>query len=284
MIKISKWLIPQIFIFFILGFKSVIFIAFFWIILHELCHCFVSIILGANIENFKLGPLGVSLELKDLDEMGCNKEILICMVGPLFNIMMAILFYFLNLKINSYILQINFEINLSLGLFNLLPAYPLDGFRIVRSYLGKKILYKRAHDITIYISYICGIFLMGLFFLYGFLHRLNISLLFCSIFILYLTYKEKGRIMYIIMGDIFKKKKRFYKNKWLENKTISVHYKEGLAKVFSLVDKNKFNLFIVLDDDMKVLGQIYEDKIIDGLKKYGNISLEEYISINKQIT
>ena len=40
--------------------------------------------------------------------------------------------------------------------------------------------------------------------------------------------------------------------------------------------EGNFNIFYVLDDDLKVKFIIAEDELIEGLKIYGNISLEEY--------
>ncbi|CAH0435435.1 protein of unknown function [Clostridium neonatale] len=52
-----------------------------------------------------------------------------------------------------------------------------------------------------------------------------------------------------------------------------------MVNVLTLVDKNKFNIFYVLDDNMKVVGTVCEDELIEALKEYGNISLEEYMKL-----
>jgi len=44
------------------------------------------------------------------------------------------------------------------------------------------------------------------------------------------------------------------------------------------MDKNKFNIFTVLDDEMKFLDIIYEDELIEALKEYGNLTINEFIS------
>lgn len=92
--------------------------------------------------------------------------------------------------------------------------------------------------------------------------------------------------MYIIMSDIIKKRKRFLKKKYIENKFLSVYYKEELLYVLGLVDKNKFNMFYVLNEEMSLLYTMSEDELLDGLKIYGNITLEEYIdkSSEKEVT
>lgn len=88
--------------------------------------------------------------------------------------------------------------------------------------------------------------------------------------------------MYITMGNIVKKRKRLLKNKYIENKTISVYYNQGLVNVLSLVDRNKFNTFYILDDDMHLIYILNEDELIEALKVYGNIPLIEYINITKK--
>ena len=88
--------------------------------------------------------------------------------------------------------------------------------------------------------------------------------------------------MYIIMGDIIRKKRRFLKDSYIENKTISVYYKKDLITVLGLVDKNKYNLFTLLDEEMKVIDILTEYEVLEGLKLYGNISIEEFIKIRDE--
>jgi hypothetical protein len=37
----------------------------------------------------------------------------------------------------------------------------------------------------------------------------------------------------------------------MENRSISIYHKKTLLEALSIVDKNKYNIFIVLDNDMK---------------------------------
>ena len=50
----------------------------------------------------------------------------------------------------------------------------------------------------------------------------------------------------------------------------------------TIIDKNRFNSFYVLDDDLKLLFIMHEDELIEALKLYGNITLEEYFNNKKQ--
>ena len=74
-----------------------------------------------------------------------------------------------------------------------------------------------------------------------------------------------------------KKKERFLRKKYIETKSISVHSSIDLLGILSVVDRNKYCIFTILDDDMKVMYSLYEDELIEALKIYGNISAEEYV-------
>ena len=99
-----------------------------------------------------------------------------------------------------------------------------------------------------------------------------------AIIIVYITRMEEQTSMYITMGNVIKKRKKLLKDNFIENKSISVYYKQGLVNVLALVDRNKFNTFYILNDDMKLIYILHEDELIEALKSYGNMTVEEYIN------
>lgn len=265
---------------FIISINGSFLIGLFWITLHELSHIIIASSYGCKFNNFKINVLGVKAEICEIEELSEKKKLNIYLAGPCFNFIIAIMIYILNYKYNLVIFENSVRINLCLGLFNLLPAYPLDGSRICEILLTRRYLYRKTKSIVVILSIIISIIL----FLFGvsimiFLHKVNISFFMASALMIYTSILEKEKTMYIIMGDIFKKLKKLKKYGYIENKSISIYYKKGLVNVLTLVDKNKFNIFYVLDDNMKVVGTVCEDELIEALKEYGNISLEEYMKI-----
>lgn len=259
------------------SYNNIFLLAFLWVMLHELSHVIIAGFMGCKFNNIGLHIFGAKAELLELEEFTDKKKLLIYVVGPLFNIIMAIILFIIGLKVDSYIINRSVDLNIGLAMFNLLPAYPLDGSRIYEILLSKKILYKKAQRIMSIVSYfIATVFL--LIFLGGviFLHKFNISMCIAGVIIIYITKCENRDTMYIIMGNIVKKRKSLIKNKYIENKTISVYYKSGLVNALGLVDRNKFNTFYVLDEEMKLIYILNEDELIEALKIYGNITLEEY--------
>ena len=255
-------------------------IGFIWVILHEAVHILVANNFGLRLSSFKIHITGAGTEIDDIDDLSENRKLILYVSGPLFNFVSAMVLLFLK---SEYGLNVESSIWINLGLlfFNMLPAYPLDGVRIYEILLSKKILYKKAKKLLVRASFMVAAFIMIGFFLTIYIHKVNISLLLASVLLTYTTFLENEKTIYIIMGSIVRKSRRLISDGYIENKSISVYYKRDLIKVLSLVDRNKFNSFFVLDDDMRLLGIIYEDELIKTLKESGNMTLEELLVSKK---
>ena len=252
--------------------------AFIWVFLHEVTHILIALKYGCKFYNISFHIFGLNAELSDINILKDKEKIFIYSSGAAFNIAVAVFLYFLSFKYSNSFIETSINLNIGLAVFNLLPAYPLDGSRILEIILSKKILFKKAQKIISIISFIiAGLFIVIGVYIYIFLHSLNFSMLIGAIIIIYITRMEESTSMYITMGNIVKKRKKILKDNYIENKIISVYYKQGLVNVLALVDRNKFNTFYILDDDMKLIHVLHEDELIEALKIYGNMTLEEYI-------
>lgn len=277
----KKSVLAEIILFFILlSLNKSIILAFISIFLHEISHIVVAKRNGCKFNNFKIHIYGTNAEFINIDELSKKEKIQIYLAGPCMNLAIAFIFFLVGLIINNSIIDKIININLSLLFFNILPAYPLDGSRILETILSEKILYKKVNDIISKISYIIAMFLITItliVFIYS--KSLNVSLIVAAIIICLITKGEKKSAMYILMRNIFVKRNKLLRNKYIENKSISVYYKLGLINVMAIIDKNRFNSFYILDDDLKLLFIMHEDELIEALKLYGNITLEEYFNI-----
>lgn len=267
-----------------IDFKSYVLISFLWVILHEAAHIIAAAKFGCSFNNLNINIFGIKAELNNIDELTEKRKLIVYLAGPLFNIFMSVIMYSIYNYYDFQFIKTSIMINLCLGIFNLLPAYPLDGSRICEILLSKKFLYKKSKKITEIFSFIISGILFVVFSMMLFLHKVNISLFLAVILITYTTFLERDKTMYIIMGDMISKGRKLKKHSYIENKTISVYYKKGLVNVLTLVDKNKFNSFYILNEDMELLGILNEDELIKALKDHGNISLEKYIELRKKMS
>ncbi|MGL5821474.1 MAG: site-2 protease family protein, partial [Sarcina sp.] len=198
-IKFSKWIIPQFLLFFLLDLQGKFLIAFVSIILHEFFHFLIAKKLGSHMVNFKVHPLGATLEIEDYEGLEINDEIFICLAGPIFNIIVAVISLILFITCSDLFFINIFEVNIVLGIMNLLPAHPLDGAKIIRAILSKYMMYKSAHKIVMYLSFFVGISIciLGIFLLKT--SFMNINLILIGIFIVYTTYSASERTMYVVL-------------------------------------------------------------------------------------
>lgn len=273
-----KAILAEVILFFILlSLNKSIILAFISITLHELAHIVIAKRNGCKFNEFQVHIYGTSAQFIDIEELSKREKIQIYLAGPLVNLAIIFIFFLIGLITNNIIVTKIISINFSLLIFNLLPAYPLDGSRILEIILSDNILYRQANNIISKISYIIAGVLTVIFiviFLYD--NIFNISLVIAAIVICLITRSEQKSSMYILMGNIFRKRNKLLRNNYIENKSISVYYKLGLANVMAIIDKNRFNTFYVLDDDLKIVFIMHEDELIEALKLYGNITLEEY--------
>lgn len=112
------------------------------IILHEFCHSLVGRHYGMPILGIKLFIFGGIAELGE-NPKSPKAEFFMSFAGPLFSIVFAAALYFLSIFLSDHHVFIEIYgvifylsmINFALGIFNLLPGFPLDGGRILRSLL-----------------------------------------------------------------------------------------------------------------------------------------------------
>ena len=105
-------------------------------LLHELAHAYASARIGYQLNRIVLMPYGATLD-GEFSDLSAKDEVMIALAGPLCNLACAALFlgvWWCFPTAYAYT-DTAFYASLSLGLCNLLPAYPLDGGRILKSAL-----------------------------------------------------------------------------------------------------------------------------------------------------
>lgn len=112
------------------------------IIIHELSHSFMALRAGIKIPEITLFLFGGVSRLS-AESKNPRTEFKIAAAGPLTSFLLAALFWAVSSFSQAYplpaaIFHYLSVVNIALGIFNLMPGYPLDGGRILRSYLWWK--------------------------------------------------------------------------------------------------------------------------------------------------
>lgn len=281
MIKYNKFLIPYIILIFLLGYRHILIIEIIVVTIHELIHYLFAYKFGYSGFYMEMSPIGLSINLSDIDEATISQDIIISISAPIINLFFSFIFSFFYKIYYFDILYQLYMINLAVFIINIIPAFPLDGGRVLRDIIYVKKNYKTSVRITSTVSIILGAVIILAYISLLFLKLNNLSLLIIGVFIITSAIVERKRLVYLIMADVVKKKWRFLKNKYLENYSISIYYKSNLLEGAKLIDKKRYALFYVLDEDMCPLGIVSEGELFQALKNKGNITFIELLNDNR---
>jgi len=182
--------------------ESVVFISavFACVVLHELGHALAARRYGISTPDITLLPIGGLARLSRLPE-DPTQEIVIAIAGPLVNVVIALAILIVlgfNIDPGAALQQIDStepgfwarlaSVNIFLVLFNIIPAFPMDGGRVLRATLSIWMGRRRATDIAATIG-------QALAFGFGFLGLLsgNAILVFIAIFVYLAATAEAGQ-------------------------------------------------------------------------------------------
>jgi len=110
------------------------------VLIHELAHSFVAQARGINAKSITLFIFGGVSNLGG-DAKDSTTEFVVAIVGPLTSFVLAAISFAAASVIDeprvAIVLSYLFFINLTLGIFNLVPGFPLDGGRVLRAILWR---------------------------------------------------------------------------------------------------------------------------------------------------
>ena len=162
------------------------------VVLHEFGHALTARRFGISTEKITLLPIGGVASMERMPD-DPKQEILVALAGPAVNLVIAILLWFW-LSLNPSVVPVEQKpaelmfygasflqklmwVNILLGVFNLLPAFPMDGGRVLRAALAMRMGHNQATQVAAKVG-------QGLALWLGFLGLLyNPFLVFIALFI-----------------------------------------------------------------------------------------------------
>ena len=124
---------------------------FIFVIMHEFGHALMARRFGIKTRDIIISPIGGVARLEGLPFVA-KQELLVALAGPMVNVVLVIIFIGVQLLNDGYFIPRTFRINaalfpndfianlltvnVALVVFNMIPAFPMDGGRVLRALLA----------------------------------------------------------------------------------------------------------------------------------------------------
>lgn len=263
-------------------------VLFLCVVLHELGHALTARRYGVKTRNIMLLPIGGLAVLERLPDKP-KQELWVALAGPMVNVGLAVFFAPLLLllshekfrQIFGFITQQdgNFfarhilpwewfifglvALNLVVAIFNLLPAFPMDGGRILRAFLSLRLARIRATRIATFLGQIFAVILLALAWEYE-----NWAAGIIGIFVYfnatveYRSARQEQLLERLSVKDAMRRQfSPLYPN-------------DKMTRAFQMLKQDKEHHFLVFDQWQNLLAVLGEEVI---LKTAKNNRLENYV-------
>lgn len=247
------------------------------LLLHESAHLLMIKRKEIEISKLRIEPFGMRIFLRGEIIKNPADEISAALAGPFFSIAAGIFSAILNSFFkNSYFEFFSFG-NLYIGIFNLLPALPLDGGRALRAYLSINHGYLKSYNtlkkLTVVISVLLVLSGISVFLITKF----NFSLCITGAFLFFALFTEKNQYTYYLNKELseYKTKSRQYER--MPVLRIAVNKSYPIRKILSELSSGRYCIIEVINENKK-LREFTEGELLEGIiKKGSDISIEKLL-------
>ncbi len=230
--------------------------------LHEFAHYFVAKRLGYVLNKVIFMPYGVGLGGKNQTILP-KHEIVIACAGPVLNLVLAVvcICFWWVVPISYAYTQFFVISNLTLGFFNLLPVFPLDGGRVVVCLLSEKLKRIKAYKIMKVSGFIFSAIFAVMFFISVF-SKVNLTFFFISFFLFSSCFGNDANI-YFERTHVQNFKKKISKPMLV--KTYVVSSNTPVYKMLKYINSGNYTLFYLLEGNKlkKVLTETEVLSVLD---------------------
>lgn len=267
--RINLLIIPIFYSAYKFGFLDLLALSYMTAFLHECFHIAAMRFFHIPLRRVDIQPFGICAYLNNVSVFSSYKEALIALSGPLFNFCAAFILISLKSGIKHEFLDFAININLSMGIFNLIPTLPLDGGRTLRALLSMRFGVIKSYNFMLSLSkkIIFVILLTGIAILL--FVPFNFSLILISSFLLSNITNEEKSLNQIILKDILSAKERSETSKISDTKVITVSKDAPARFILKLLSFDYYLEILILNNKGNIVYTASETEVIELLLNKG---------------
>lgn len=271
-------------LFFVAGVLVKGLIAFSVVLLHELAHVAVARRFGVNVADVELLPFGGVSRIGGEVVLEPSREALVAAAGPAANLLLA----GLGTALKGYglwddeLMSFFLQCNLLVAAFNLLPALPLDGGRVFRAYLSKRVGFRQATYKAAWLGQFWGVSIVLLGAAGLLMGVSGLDILITGSFLLYAATREKGLAPYHFVRHLTQKKLELIASGVLPAEPLVSFDYVSIGDIIKAFIPQRFHVVMLIDKDWHYKGVVSEAQIVDALLKDGvDVSMCDLIKLNQ---
>jgi len=246
------------------------------VVLHELGHALTAQRFSIETTQITLLPIGGVASLEEIPEKP-REELLITLAGPAVNVFIALLIFLIipfdflqnfdEAQIQQFFSEISarnflyflFYANVILAVFNFIPAFPMDGGRILRALLSMRMDRVRATQLAASLGQLVAV----LFFFFGMLYNPFLALI--GVFVFFGAQGENIFVQQMTLLTGYK-----VQDAMMTNITI-LNSNDSLGDVIDVILSGAERDFVVANEDAsRPVGIVYNQDLIRAMKSNSN--------------
>lgn len=235
---------------------------------HELGHYLAAKFFQWKVSEVKLLPFGGVMEVEHGNYKAAKEEIIVSIAGPLQHVWMAIMafaLHYFNIWADDWTDYV-YQAILTIGLFNLLPIYPLDGGKIGQAIWGKFVPYYYVQKYSAYCSIIfsSAIVALSLTPIVFFGQKIQLNVVVVALFLLMTNIQRLKHLPFLFFRFAMHRS-----NFSQRMHPIVVRPSDAIISALRMMFVERSHLFVVIDDE-KVEGVVMERQLVDHFTQGGN--------------
>lgn len=270
-VYLNPFFLALLALFFVAGVLVKGLIAFGIVFIHEFAHVILARKLGIEVTRVELLPFGGVARMGGEISLDPRTEAKVAAAGPACNFFMVLLAVALknhNIWHND-LAPFFIQCNLLVACFNLLPALPLDGGRVLRAYLAEKKGLGEATRIAAGYGQKWAV-VVALFGFAGiYLGATGIDISLTALFLFYAATREKNMAPFLFINHLVRKKDELLKSGMLPARVMVALENVPLGQIVKGFLPQKYHLVVVVDSGGQIKARATESEIVEKIVEGG---------------